>query len=310
MTSRPRPGTESATRVILGRFMRDRRAAISRDGTDLRPLATGRASTLTQADLAQLTGYSLRSISALEQGVDHRPTRKLLEAVATALQLNSDDRRTLWFLAADTPPPERSSSTSDLDQGMAQMVQALYPHPAFVVGDLWNIQSFNAGVAQWFSDFGVIPPDQRNMLKWLFVAEHARHVLVDWEGTTIPRALGVLRATQARRPASREVAALIEEVCDRCPEAKQQWDHHVDIYIHPPSQVRLLRAPGYTDPDQLDDTSHHVVTNMTVLASQSHGDHRRLMAFLLPDAHFNPAAVGSEVRCSACAQRRRRRAPE
>lgn len=102
------------SRDLLGRFLRERRARITLEQAGLPARRTRRTSTLPQEDLARITGYSIRTISALEQSADHLPTQELLEAIASALLLTSDDRRLLAFFLPDgyTDPAEGAPRAS------------------------------------------------------------------------------------------------------------------------------------------------------------------------------------------------------
>lgn len=293
---------------MLGRFLRERRGKLTLAEAGLPARRGSRNGTLTQEDLARLTGYSIRTISALEQGTEHRPSRDLLDAITAALGLTADERRTLWLLAASTPPPEEDYRT-DVDPGLARLVQATYPHPACVYDDLWNVQACNPGWAEWICDFSrcdfsTKPVDQRNIAKHVFLNEHWRHVLVEWEREFAPAFMGRMRAARARRPHDRELIALIDELCDRSPDAKRLWDGRTDIYTHPPSLVRPMRRPGHTDPQQPGDEKYHVPVTWSLTASTQPGDHRRIMVLLLPDEYAKPSPVLSEQACAACARQR------
>jgi transcriptional regulator with XRE-family HTH domain len=194
----------------LGAFLRDRRGKVSLEQAGLPGRRGGRAATLTQEDLARLTGYSIRTISGLEQGTDHRPTPDLLEAIAAALRLSTAERHTLWYLATKAPPPEESY-LSGLDPGMARLVRLVDPQPAMVYDLFWDIQTYNGAMAAWACDWSKRSPEQRNFARWLLLDPHARHVHVDWEQHLAPAFVGRMRMLAAQMPQHPTLTGLIGE---------------------------------------------------------------------------------------------------
>lgn len=286
---------------LLGRFLRERRRRVTVAKSGLPARRAGRDATLTQEDLARLTGFSIRSISALEQGAEHRPSRELLDAITAALHLTSDERALLWYLAVDSPPPG-DGYVGEVDPGLARMVHVLAPHPACLYDELWNVLSYNTAFSAWVWDFAGAEPDQLNLAKLTFLEDHIRHVMVDWEAFA-GAFMGRLRVAHARRPTNVEVGRLIDELRDGSETAKTMWDHEAEPYFHPPSVVRAMRPPGHTDPQQHDDERYHVPVVWSVLSPTAPGDDRRLVALMLPDEYAEPVEIQSQRECAACVRR-------
>jgi tetratricopeptide (TPR) repeat protein/transcriptional regulator with XRE-family HTH domain len=92
----PSRGNVPSRREGLGALLRDRRLAVS----------------LTQEDLADRTGLSVRAISDLERGQTARPYRRSAWLIADALGL-SGEARVQFLAAAGAPPrPDRHDSTA------------------------------------------------------------------------------------------------------------------------------------------------------------------------------------------------------
>jgi transcriptional regulator with XRE-family HTH domain len=285
---------------LLGRFLRDRRTRITRDDAGHPGRRGGRSGTITQEDLARLTGYSVRTISALEQGTDHKPTRELLDAITSALRLGGDERRMLWHLAVGTPPPERDYTT-DTHPALARLVDEVSPHPAYVCDAVWNIQYHNAGFAQWFFDASALPVDERNFAVWL-VGGHARkHLFVDWE-SEVQDFIARIRGVQVRLPDDPRLTTMIETMRARSLRFGRLWDDSTTVASYQPARVVELRPPGHTDPKQAQDENYHMPVTMTVLSPITPGDDRRFAVFFLPDEYSEPAAVPSPQACTACAR--------
>ena len=171
---------------LLSRFLRSRRGRITLEQAGLPARRGSRTGTVTQEDLARLTGYSVRTISSLEQGTDHRPTHDLLEALSVALRLTPDERHTLWYLAADAPAPARAASArtdqaDGLDPGLLRLLQVLEPHLAYVTDGVRTVKAWTDACARWGSDFGAMPENRRNLAHWVFLDPHARHMYPYWE---------------------------------------------------------------------------------------------------------------------------------
>lgn len=287
---------------LLGRFLRDRRARITVEAAGLPPRRSGRSATLTQEDLAQLTGYSIRTISALEQGADHRPTRELLDAITRALRLSGEERRTLWQLASGAPPPEDSQTGPDHDPALSRIVDMLDPCPAYVCDAAYNVQCHNRAFTSWVWDFMAEPPERRNFARWLFGHPHARHILPNWHIDTrvfVAR----MRQVYARLPEYPGFADLIADLEENSAEFREPWHTDSAIMPYPTSLILVFRPPGHTDPGQPDDHSHHVPLTMSTLTPMAAGDTRRFTVFLYPDSYRTPASL-PDGECPACLRSR------
>lgn len=289
---------------LLGRFLRDRRVRVTLEQAGLPARRGSRAGTLTQEDLSRLTGYSLRTISGLEQGTAHRPTPELLEAITTALGLGADDRYTLWYLATDAPPPAPASAEGGPDPALIQLAGAIDPHIAYITDAVRNVQAANQACASWLFDPATMPENERNLAYWIFLNPHAPHVFPHWEREPARSILANLRTQIARLPRNQQLKSLIEELCDRSPAARRLWDTHTEIGTHPPTHVSI-RIPGHTDPGQPDDQSYHVPATVCMLTPTRPHDEHRITAFLLPAEHARIYPVSSQQACSACARAQR-----
>jgi transcriptional regulator with XRE-family HTH domain len=261
------------TRALLGQFLRERRARVSPGRAGLPARRSRRGNGITQEDLAYITGYSIRTISALEQGAEHRPTPELLEAIATALELSQDERSILWYLASGSPPPE-PDGTAEPDPALHRMVQALEPHPAYVTDPLWNVQSQNAAFARWICDLAARPPGERTILHWFFLDERSKHVMVEWEREATAL-MSLVRGRALRSPRGAELMAVVDDLRRRSPDAERVWADCTELLVQGPSRPMLFRHP--------DDAARHVELTITTLAPVRAGEGHRLLAFLLPE---------------------------
>ena len=293
-------GGAAARRALLQALLRWKRANLTRIEVGLPPRSASRGG-LTQDDVAELTGFSVRLYGQLENGKLRNPPPELLDAVADGLSLSPDERRTLWLLAAGAVPTYGTYATGP-DLGLTRLINLLYPHPAYVTDAAWNVQAANRAVAEWFVDFAQLPVGDRNIGKWIFCYPHSQHVFVNYERDFATVFMARLRAVISRFPDDRRLAELIDEIRDRSPLADRLWRDDSAVYIDPPTETRIFRRPGHTDPDQPDDAVHHVPIDMVIMAPLRPDDERRLVAFLLPDNEPHRPAIRSADACAACAR--------
>jgi transcriptional regulator with XRE-family HTH domain len=180
--------------------MRSYRAKITRAEVGLRPDPKARKG-LSQRALAEATHIPIKVIQALEHGRLRLPRPEWLETIASVLELSADDRQALWLLAAGTPPP-LGSYASGPDEGLARLVEVLYPNPGVVMDAAFTLHAHNRGVLEWLDDCDALLAQDNNFAKWLFLSPHAQHVLVNWEAFTHTM-LSRLRAAAARWSAPR-----------------------------------------------------------------------------------------------------------
>jgi transcriptional regulator with XRE-family HTH domain len=293
---------EDATgRVALRRLMRQWRGRIPDDQAAPRGRRSG---TLTQEGLARLTGYSLRTISGLEQGGGHRPAPDLLSAIVATLRLSAEERRTLWQLAVGTPPPDDAYATEP-EPVLVRMLGLLQPHPAYLCDAAYNVLAHNQAFAAWIDDFTARPRGARNLLRWMFGDEHARHVLAG-DDDAWRRLVARIRAIRLRIGPGNELATLVDELRADNARFRRLWDEVEDVagYLLG-DEIVHVREPGHTDPEQVDNTSHVVPLTMCALSPLLANDERRFVVLLLPKDHPVPQTMAPQT-CPACGRDARR----
>jgi transcriptional regulator with XRE-family HTH domain len=291
---------DARTQHLLGRFLREWRGRITLEEAGLPGRRGSRSATLTQEDLARLTGYSVRTISALEQGSKHQPTGELLDALSNALRLTGDERRALWRLASDSLPPHRTYESAG-EATLARMIDHLEPNPAYLYDAAYRVYYHNKAFAEWFTDFtGPGTPD--NICKWMFTEPHAKHVLAESDAiwwVLVSR----VRTNLMRLPRLKALQEMIEELCDISPVFRQHWYDSNDVDSCPPGGETVhLREPGYTDPKQPDDEDHRIPVSLSTLMPMTPDDERQFSVYILPAGYATP--VGPHD-CAACKREQR-----
>ena len=139
---------------------------------------------------------------------------------------------------------------------------------------MWTILVRNAAMTHWVGGyFDRVPPDQQNLILYLFSPE-ARHVLADVDGDR-QAAMAGLRYQYARNVASPRFAVLVDRLLATGPEARDMWKRHdVDI-PRKLYRLRIREAPG---------RAADVSVVFTALSARL-----SLLVAMLPEGHPDPA---------------------
>ncbi|OIJ88655.1 hypothetical protein BIV25_36435 [Streptomyces sp. MUSC 14] len=213
----------------LGDFLRSRRAALA--PADL-GFAAGahrrRVPGLRREELALLAGISVDYYVRLEQGRTSNVSDTVLDAVADALRLDSDERSYLHRLGR--PPRTRPGghAPQHVRPGLLRLLEALDRVPALVLGRRLDILAWNTRAACVLADFAALPPDARNFAKLVFCPGpdgHSSHAggTPRFDETDAEEVVGALRAYAARQPGDPELAALIDELARRSGHFQRLW---------------------------------------------------------------------------------------
>jgi len=110
------------------------------------------------------------------------------------------------------------------------VLDALEPSPALIKTATWDVVAWNRAAALVLTDYGSLPPEQRNILRFIFCDPRVRAAQYDWE--SVARfVVGVFRADVARAGATGKVGALIDELCRLSSEFETLWrDNDVCSY--------------------------------------------------------------------------------
>jgi transcriptional regulator with XRE-family HTH domain len=211
----------------LGDFLRARRAAL-----DLRRAGLPddgrlrRVPGLRREELSRLANVSVDYIVRLEQGRTRRVSRPVLEALADALQLSPDDRAYLETLAeVARATRRRASAKPDVADALRQLLEDMHDIPAMVVYRRMHVLAWNVGAAALLTDFGAFPPQERNLVRLMFLDERFRALYADW-----PQAardcVAILRMEAGLHPDDPDLIALVGELSIRDKDFRAWWTTH------------------------------------------------------------------------------------
>jgi len=172
--------------------------------------------------VAQRANISATWYTWLEQGRGGAPSADVLDRVARALMLTDIEREHLFLLGLGRPPEARYQKNDAITPRLQRVLDALDPSPAIIRTATWDVLAWNRAATVLLMDYGSLPPDQRNILRFLFLDPRARTAQYDWE--SVARfALGAFRLDAVRAGAAVEMGPLVEELCRQSPEFKEMW---------------------------------------------------------------------------------------
>ena len=215
----------SARHAELTDFLRTRRAQVTPAQVGLEANGRRRTPGLRREEVAQLAGVGLSWYTWLEQGRDIHPSAHVLDAIARVLALDAAERAHLFHLARVELPLPEGDYPRQASPELRAIVAGLVPHPAFVTGPRADLLAWNRPAVEVFTDFGAMPPEGRNLLRWLFADPARDRTAATWEDTA-KHTLARFRAQHARRPDDPSFAALIEELSAASPEFRAWWPRH------------------------------------------------------------------------------------
>src|ERR1700761_1869001 len=224
----------------LRSYLKDRRA-------NLDPAAFGlsakgrRTPGLRREEVAQRANISPTWYTWLEQGRGGAPSSDVLERIARALMLTDGEREHLFLVALGRPPEARYQRSEGVTPRLQRVLDALDPSPALIRTATWDVVAWNRAATVMLMDYGALPPEQRNILRHIFLNPRARAAQYDWE--SVARfVLGAFRVDAVRAGAAAEVEPLVDELCRLSPEFAAMWREN-DVRRPHGEAVKNIRHP-------------------------------------------------------------------
>jgi transcriptional regulator with XRE-family HTH domain len=184
----------------FGAFLRARRREVDPGTVGLMVAEGRRVRGLRREEVAQLAMISTDYYTRLEQGRLASASAEVLDALASALRLNKDERSYLYKLAnKDDPHHHRARDAEGVRPQTRQLLENLRDTAALVLGRYLDVLAWNHLAATVIKDFATIPRQDRNFLRMIFLDPDVRSRFVDWE--PVARAsVGFLRAAAPAEP--------------------------------------------------------------------------------------------------------------
>ena len=223
----------------LGEYLKNRRTKLDPASFGL---AGGRRRTLglRREEVAQRANISATWYTWLEQGRGGRASADVLDRIARALTLTDVEREHLFLLGLGRPPQVQYRGSDPITPRLQRLLDTLSYSPAIVRTPTWDVVAWNRAAAAVLTDYGKLPPDQRNILRMVFCDPRTRAKQADWE--SVARfVVASFRIDAARAGADAEIAALVEELSKASPEFAAMWrDNNVQTHG---DGVKQLRHP-------------------------------------------------------------------
>jgi len=224
---------------LLGGFLRHRRAKLDPAAFGFAP-ERRRTPGLRREEVAQRANISPTWYTWLEQGRGGAASADALDRIARALMLTDVEREHLFLLGLGRPPEVRYRKDEGVTPRLQRVLDALEPSPALIRTATWDVVAWNRAATAMLTDYGSLPPQQRNILRLIFLDPRVRAAQDDWE--SVARfVVGAFRVDAARAGAAAEIEPLVDELCRLSPEFKTLWRDN-DVRSHGEG-VKHIRHP-------------------------------------------------------------------
>jgi transcriptional regulator with XRE-family HTH domain len=211
----------------LGRFLRAHRTAVRPEDVGL-PGGTGvrRTPGLRREEVATLAGVSVDYYTRLERGRETRPSASVVDALANALRLTPDEHRHLRELVSRRPAqPARPELSRSVRPGIAHLLEALRPNPAYVVSAINDVLAANPAGLRLLAGIDSWPARQRNVVRYVFLHPMARRLYQDWDDMA-PGVVAHLRAMASAYAHTPEFIQLVGELTVKSSAFTRLWERY------------------------------------------------------------------------------------
>jgi transcriptional regulator with XRE-family HTH domain len=232
-------GEYIATESSLGSYLKIRRAKLDPAAFGFPPMRR-RTPGLRREEVAQRANISPTWYTWLEQGRGGAPSAEVLDRISAALMLTDVEREHLFLLGLGRPPEARFRKDEGVTPRLQRVLDALEPCPALIRTATWDVIAWNRAATVMLTDYGALPPEQRNVLRLVFLDPRVRAAQYDWE--SVARfVVGAFRVDAARAGAAAQMEPLVDELCRLSPEFKAMWRDN-DVRSHGEA-VKHIRHP-------------------------------------------------------------------
>lgn len=226
-------------RTPLGDYLRDRRARLDPAAFGF-PATRRRTPGLRREEVALRANISPTWYTWLEQGRGGAPSPDVLNRIAKGLLLTDAEREHLFMLALGRPPEVRYRPGEGVTPRLQRILDAFEISPAIIKTAIWDVVAWNRAAACVLTDYGTLPPHERNILRLLFLRPEIRVAQADWE-TMARFVVAGFRADVARAGAAAEIGEMVAELSAASPEFEAMWRAH-DVLPHSEG-TKHLRHP-------------------------------------------------------------------
>jgi transcriptional regulator with XRE-family HTH domain len=221
---------------LLGTYLKDCRARLD-------PASFGYSSArrrtpgLRREEVAQRANISPTWYTWLEQGRGGAPSAEVLNRIAQSLLMTEPEREHLFLLAFGHPPEVVYRAPEGVTPRLQRVLDTLEYSPAFIKTATWDVLAWNRAAAVVFTDYSLLPVEQRNILRLMFCNPERRAKQDDW-ASMARFIVGAFRADAIRAGATSQVSQLVDELCSKSAEFAALWRDN-DVRVHGEGTKRL-----------------------------------------------------------------------
>lgn len=233
-------------RAEIKEFLSTRRARISPEDAGL-PAYGGnrRVKGLRREEVAMLSGVSVDYYIRMERGNLAGASESVLDALASALQLDDAERDHLFALARESgasPARRRTRPSTTVRPPLQQILDAISDAPAWIRNGRHDILAMNPLAAALYAPVLADGRRPANTTRFVYLEEQkARDLFVDYD--QIARdAAAMLRLEAGRNPHDKALIELVGELSTRSELFRRRWASQ-DVRYHR-SGVKRIRHPA------------------------------------------------------------------
>ena len=235
----------------LAEFLRARRDQVKPERVGIPHVDRRRVPGLRREELAMLAGLSTDYVMRLEQGRDHRPSARVLDALARALQLDEDATTHLFQLGGAERQSPRLGLTPEevVRPALQELLDSWTTTPAFIHGRRLDVLASNA-LARALTPLA--QPGNNLLRSWfLDLEDRQRYEDIRY---VLTLAVAYFRAKVGNHLDDPGVADLVDELSRKSTEFREVWARHdvnstlvgdSPIYHHPSIGSVQLRVETF-----------------------------------------------------------------
>lgn len=214
-------------RTEIREFLRSRRARIAPEMAGL-PIYGGkrRVAGLRREEVALLAGVSVDYYVRIERGSLAGTSEGVLDALASALQLNEAERAHLFHLARESGAPGGRGDCkppATVRPGLQAVLDAITGSPALIRNGRHDVLAMNHLGRALYSPVLADPRRPANIARFVYLhPSEAETFFVEYD-QVVRNAAAMLRMEVGRNPRDAEVVALVSELSTCSELFRQHW---------------------------------------------------------------------------------------
>jgi transcriptional regulator with XRE-family HTH domain len=176
---------------------------------------------LRREEVAALSGVGVTWYTWLEQGRATPASAQVIDALARALRLDSDQHRHLRMLAG-LAALRIETAVDAVTPRLQRLVDAAAPNAASVYDGYFDFLAWNEPYVRIRHDPAAMPDDRRNLLWFMFTDQVNRERMVNWEAAA-RAVLSQFRAAVGAQPEAPRFVELVAALTEASAEFRRWW---------------------------------------------------------------------------------------